>query len=51
MGKVDFILAGNTELNTSLKFTLKVGSCNFEYIIFLLIYFLNCRKALLQGSK
>ena len=30
---------------------LKVGSWSFEWIKFLLIYFLNCRKARLQGNK
>ena len=30
---------------------LKVGSWNFEGIIILLIYFLNCRKALLTKKQ
>ena len=30
---------------------LKVGSWSFECIIILLIYFLNCRRALLQVNK
>ena len=32
-------------LNHIRQYTLKVGSCCFDCIIILLIYFLNCRKA------
>ena len=32
--------------SSSSSLQLKVGSCSFESIIILLIYFLNCRKAL-----
>ena len=33
-------------VSVELKMTLKVGSWSFEGIIILLIYFLNCQKAL-----
>ena len=34
-----------------LSYILKVGSGSFEGIIVLIIYFLNCRKALFKKNK
>ena len=36
----------NDEVKEFKNFPLKVGSFNFECIILLLIYFINCQKAL-----